>query len=73
MKSISTASEEFSEAENEKHGLPQSLMGGQALWYVIQVRTGTEENIRIQCEKFIEGKTVMEACFIPYYEEKKRF
>ena len=28
MKSISTASEEFSEAENEKHDLPQSQMEG---------------------------------------------
>ncbi|HIS48070.1 MAG TPA: antiterminator LoaP [Candidatus Scybalocola faecigallinarum] len=43
------------------------------MWYVIQVRTGTEENIRIQCEKFIQDKTIMETCFIPYYEEKKRF
>ena len=46
-------------------------MEGQALWYVIQVRTGTEENIRIQCEKFIEHKTVMEACFILIMREKK--
>lgn len=73
MKSISAVLEESSEAENEKHDLPQGFIEGQALWYVIQVRTGSEENIRIQCEKFIEDKTVMEACFIPYYEEKKRF
>ena len=73
MKSISAVLEESSEAENEKHDLPQGFIEGQALWYVIQVRTGSEENIRIQCEKFIEDKTVMEACFIPYYEEKKGF
>ncbi|MBB5265394.1 transcriptional antiterminator NusG [Catenibacillus scindens] len=73
MKSISTALEEFSEAENEKYDLPQRQIEGQASWYVIQVRTGTEENIRIQCEKFIKDKRIMKTCFIPYYEEKKRF
>lgn len=41
------------------------------MWYVIQVRTGTEESIRIQCEKNIPEE-VLEWCFIPYYEEKKR-
>ena len=40
------------------------------MWYVVQVRTGTEENILIQCRKFIPD-TVLERCFIPYYEEKK--
>lgn len=42
------------------------------MWYVMQVRTGTEENIRIQCERVIE-KEVLERCFIPYYQQKKRF
>ena len=42
-----------------------------SMWYVIQVRTGTEESIRIQCEKKIP-KSVMERCFIPYYEEKRK-
>lgn len=42
------------------------------MWYVMQVRTGTEENIRIQCERVIE-KDVLERCFIPYYQQKKRF
>lgn len=74
MKRISAeALEGFPETANEKKDPSQDLKEGQALWYVIQVRTGTEENIRIQCEKFIQDKTVMETCFIPYYEEKKRF
>lgn len=42
------------------------------MWYVVQVRTGTEENIRIQCEKLIDGR-IMEKCFIPYYQEKKKY
>lgn len=41
------------------------------MWYVIQVRTGTEENIRIQCQKRIP-ESILTRCFIPYYEEKKR-
>lgn len=41
------------------------------MWYVIQVRTGTEENIRLQCIKRIP-QTVLERCFLPYYEEKKK-
>ena len=42
------------------------------MWYVIQVFTGTEENIRLQCEKLIDTE-VLEKCFIPYYEEKKKY
>lgn len=41
------------------------------MWYVVQVRTGTEENIRIQCQKRIP-ENILTRCFIPYYEEKKR-
>lgn len=41
------------------------------MWYVVQVRTGTEESIRIQCEKQMSGE-VLKRCFIPYYEESKR-
>lgn len=41
------------------------------MWYVLQVRTGTEENIRLQCQHKI-AEAVLERCFIPYYEEKKR-
>lgn len=40
------------------------------MWYVIQVRTGTEENILAQCGKKIPP-AVLERIFIPYYEEKK--
>ena len=40
------------------------------MWYVIQVRTGTEENIRLQCQKYISSD-VLTNCFIPYCEEKK--
>ena len=40
------------------------------MWYVVQVRTGTEENIRQQCESNIESG-IMDSCFIPYYEERR--
>lgn len=40
------------------------------MWYVVQVLTGTEENIRMQCEKHMP-EAVLERCFIPYYEERK--
>ena len=42
------------------------------VWYVMQVRTGTEENIRCQCQRLISSDT-LERCFIPYYQQKKRF
>ena len=38
------------------------------MWYVIQVRTGSEENIQVQCQRNIQGD-ILEGCFIPYYEE----
>lgn len=41
------------------------------MWYVVQVRTGTEESIRKQCVRNVDAD-VLERCFIPYYEEKKR-
>ena len=41
------------------------------MWYVLQVRTGTEESIRLQCRNKI-SEAVLKRCFIPYYEEKKR-
>lgn len=41
------------------------------MWYVIQVRTGTEENIRLQCTARIP-QSVLERCFLPYYEEKRK-
>lgn len=42
------------------------------MWYVIQVRTGTEEDIKIQCEKRIRPE-IMERCYIPYYEKMRRY
>ena len=42
------------------------------MWYVMQVRTGTEENICCQCQRLISSDT-LERCFIPYYQQKKRF
>lgn len=40
------------------------------MWYVVQVRTGTEESIRKQCKKSIDEK-ILENCFIPHYEEQR--
>lgn len=42
------------------------------MWYVIQVRTGTEESIRVQCEKRIPS-AILEKCYIPYYERMRRY
>ena len=42
------------------------------MWYVMQVRTGTEENIRCQCQRLISSN-ILKRCFIPYYQQKKRF
>jgi transcriptional antiterminator NusG len=41
------------------------------VWYVVQVRVGTEEKTKLQCEKKVSPE-VMERCFIPYYELKRR-
>lgn len=42
------------------------------MWYVMQVRTGAEEKMKEQCLKRIDRDT-LEKCFVPYYEEKKRY
>jgi len=42
------------------------------MWYVMQVRAGSEEGVRKQCEEILD-KEILESCFIPYYEEKKRY
>lgn len=42
------------------------------MWYVMQVRTGTEENVRLQCERMLDSD-VCEHCFIPYFQQKKRY
>lgn len=41
------------------------------MWYVIQVRTGSEESISKQCRRLISSE-IMEQCFIPRYEERKK-
>lgn len=41
------------------------------MWYVVQIRIGTEESIQMQCQKNV-SEEVLERCFIPYYEERKR-
>ncbi|MCD8075251.1 MAG: antiterminator LoaP [Lachnospiraceae bacterium] len=41
------------------------------MWYVMQVQTGSEEKIRTQCETLIP-KSVLQQCFIPYYEEQRK-
>ncbi|MCD8325420.1 MAG: antiterminator LoaP [Lachnospiraceae bacterium] len=47
------------------------MRGGEAMWYVMQVRTGSEESIRLQCDKRL-SYAALSKCFIPYYEEKKK-
>ena len=42
------------------------------MWYVMQVRAGTEENICCQCQRLISSD-ILEHCFIPRYQQKKRF
>lgn len=42
------------------------------MWYVVQVRTGTEEEIQKQCEKLISPEA-LERSFIPYCEQMKRY
>lgn len=42
------------------------------MWYVVQVRTGTEERVKKQCLKLIDRK-ILEQCFVPYYEEKRKY
>ncbi len=42
------------------------------MWYVIQVRGGTEEKIRRQCIKLIDGE-ILEQCFVPYYKEQRKY
>ncbi|MCD8365896.1 MAG: antiterminator LoaP [Clostridiales bacterium] len=41
------------------------------MWYVIQVRTGTEEDIVRKCGERI-SPAVLEKCFIPRYEERRK-
>ena len=41
------------------------------MWYVMQVKTGNEENICTQCRKII-SEELLERCFVPYFEEKRK-
>lgn len=45
---------------------------GLLMWYVIQVRTGMEEETRKQCEKIID-KEILEKSFIPMYEQERKY
>jgi len=42
------------------------------MWYVVQVRSGTEDRIVSQCQNVIDAG-VLERCFVPYYEERKKY
>lgn len=42
------------------------------MWYVIQVRSGTEREIVRQCQTVI-SRTVLERSFLPCFEEMKRY
>ena len=56
-----------------QNGEAYPKIGGKVqMWYVMQVRTGIEENIRCQCQRMISSE-VLNRCFIPYYQQKKRF
>lgn len=51
------------------------VMGGilqYTMWYVVQVRTGTEKEIITQCEKKIDHG-ILKRCFVPYYEAMKKY
>lgn len=52
--------------------ITQAKQKGLLMWYVIQVRTGTEEDIQTQCAKLI-GSEALERSFIPYSEQMKRY
>lgn len=41
------------------------------MWYVMQVYTGTEKSVLLQCQKNISSN-VLKECFISYFEEKRR-
>lgn len=42
------------------------------MWYAVQVRTGREENI-IQYSKLLVDRQVLTECFLPKYEQKKKY
>lgn len=42
------------------------------MWYIAQVRNGSEENIRHKCIR-VADKRILEQCFIPRYKEMKKY
>lgn len=42
------------------------------MWYAVQVRTREEEKTKLLCNKMI-SEEILEECFIPYYEKKKKY
>ena len=42
------------------------------MWYVVQVFTGKEENIKTMCQKQIP-ENILERCFIPCQEVKRKY
>ena len=42
------------------------------MWYAVQVKTGEEEKTKLLCNKMI-SEEILEECFIPYYENKKKY
>ena len=40
-------------------------------WFVVQTMAGTEEEVRLLCERRIP-KDVLKRCYIPYYKESRR-
>lgn len=42
------------------------------MWYAVQVSEGMEEQFRNQCLRMMDKK-ILEQCFIPYYEEKRKY
>lgn len=63
------------EAEWRSHARRAGRKGlfkeGMKMWYVMQVRTGTEEKIRDSCLAGIPGP-VLESCFIPRIKEQRK-
>lgn len=41
-------------------------------WYAVQVTTGKEENTAYMCRQMLP-QTLLEECFIPYYERMRRY
>lgn len=42
------------------------------MWYAVQVKSGKEHNVLLQCQRTISGEIIQKS-FIPYYEEMKKY